>query len=101
VGGGTITASAAVTFNDDKPIAFAVTGGTGAYEGARGSGTTRARSASSPLSDTVIHLLPSPDSRGRVPERRKPRLRGAFKDGGYRDRTGDLYAASVALSQLS
>lgn len=57
LGGGTITASAAVTFND-KPITFAVTGGTGAYEGARGSGTTTARSARSPLSDTTIHLLP-------------------------------------------
>jgi hypothetical protein len=33
---------------------------------------------------------------GRRPERRKPRKRGAPEgDGGYRARTGDLYAASV------
>jgi allene oxide cyclase len=57
LGDGTITGSAAVTFNNGKPITFAVTGGTGAYEGARGSGTTKARSARSPLSDTTIHLL--------------------------------------------
>ena len=35
-----------------------MTGGTGAYEGARGSGTNISRSANGPLSDTVIHLLP-------------------------------------------
>ena len=42
------------------------------------------------------------------PQDLAPELRGAEpshcsarSDGGYRDRTGDLYAASVALSQLS
>ena len=55
---GTITGSVYLTFNN-KPITFAVTGGTGAYEGARGSGTTTDRPGNNnPLSDTVIHLLP-------------------------------------------
>ena len=58
LGTGTITAAAFLTFNN-KPITFAVTGGTGAYEGARGSGTTTDRPGNNnPLSDTVIHLLP-------------------------------------------
>ena len=38
-------------------VTFAVTGGTGAYEGARGSGTNISRRPNGPL-DTVIHLLP-------------------------------------------
>ena len=54
---GTITVSAYLTFSD-KPITFAVTGGTGAYEGARGSGVSTDRPGNNPLSDTVIHLLP-------------------------------------------
>jgi hypothetical protein len=54
---GTITASASPTFG--PPIQFAVTGGTGAYEGARGSGVSTNRpGANNPLSDTIIHLLP-------------------------------------------
>jgi hypothetical protein len=58
LGDGTITASASATFSS-APIQFAVTGGTGAYEGARGSGTTKDRpGANNPNSDTVIHLLP-------------------------------------------
>lgn len=56
LGDGTITASATVRFGGTTT--FAVTGGTGAYEGASGSGTSKDRSANSPLSDTVIHLLP-------------------------------------------
>jgi allene oxide cyclase-like protein len=55
--GGEIMAATAVTFSS-KPIRFAVIGGTGAYEGARGSGVTTDRKGDSPLSDTVIHLLP-------------------------------------------
>jgi hypothetical protein len=40
-------------------VQFAVTGGTGAYEGARGSGTTKNRPGNdNPVSDTTIHLLP-------------------------------------------
>jgi hypothetical protein len=54
---GTITAIASPTFG--PPIHFAVTGGTGAYEGARGSGVSTNRpGANKPLSDTTIHLLP-------------------------------------------
>ncbi len=57
LGDGTITASAPVTFG--ALVTFAVTGGTGAYEGARGSGTTKNRAGNNnPLADTVIHLLP-------------------------------------------
>jgi hypothetical protein len=36
-----------------------------------------------------------------VKEREKSRCAGISVSGGYRARTGDLYAASVALSQLS
>ena len=47
---------------DPRPrttVQFAVTGGTGAYEGARGSGTSKDRPGNNnPLSDTTIHLLP-------------------------------------------
>jgi hypothetical protein len=58
LGDGTIAAEAYLTFNN-KPINFAVTGGTGAYEGARGSGTSINRPGNNnPLSDTVIHLFP-------------------------------------------
>ena len=56
IGAGLIAAATASRARG-KPITFAVTGGTGAYEGARGSGTTEARSARSPLSDTTTHLL--------------------------------------------
>jgi hypothetical protein len=55
---GTITASASLTLGPG-PTVFAVTGGTGAYEGARGSGTSKDRPGNNnPLSDTTIHLLP-------------------------------------------
>jgi hypothetical protein len=55
---GTITASATFVFNP-SPVRFAVTGGTGAYEGARGSGVSTERPGrNNPLTDTVIHLLP-------------------------------------------
>lgn len=54
--GGTITAQAYLTIND-RPFTFAVTGGTGAYEGVRGSGTSTFRPGDRPLTDTVIRLL--------------------------------------------
>lgn len=58
LGGGSITGTASVTFNA-QPITFAITGGTGAYEGARGSGVNTPRQGNdNPLSDTVIRLLP-------------------------------------------
>ena len=57
LGDGMITASTVTTFGNK--VTFAVTGGTGAYEGARGSGTNTSRPGNNnPLSDTVIHLLP-------------------------------------------
>jgi hypothetical protein len=56
LGDGMITAETATTFANK--VTFAVTGGTGAYEGARGSGTNISRPGNSNLSDTVIHLLP-------------------------------------------
>jgi allene oxide cyclase len=57
LGDGMITASVATTFTNK--VTFAVTGGTGAYEGARGSGTNISRPGNNnSLSDTVIHLLP-------------------------------------------
>ncbi len=43
---------------DTGSIRFAVTGGTGAYAGARGSGVNTPRAGSDVLSDTVITLLP-------------------------------------------
>jgi len=56
---GTITGSASVVQAPGTTVVFAVTGGTGAYEGARGSGTTKGRPGNNnPLSDTTIHLLP-------------------------------------------
>ena len=54
LGDGMITVSASA---GPGPTQFAVTGGTGAYEGARGSGTNTDR-ARSRLSDVTIHLLP-------------------------------------------
>ena len=41
-----------------KPDHIAIVGGTGAYEGARGSVTSVSRSESSPFSDDTVHLLP-------------------------------------------
>ena len=56
---GTITGSASVIQAPGTTVQFAVTGGTGAYEGARGSGTSKDRPGNNnPLSDTTIHLLP-------------------------------------------
>jgi hypothetical protein len=55
---GTITVSATFAF-DRAPHSLAVTGGTGAYEGARGSAVSTDRPGrNNPLSDTTIHLLP-------------------------------------------
>jgi hypothetical protein len=55
---GTIAGSAVLTFSKKPTVAFVVTGGSGAYEGARGSGTLTYRAPTSPLADTTIHLLP-------------------------------------------
>ncbi len=55
---GTITSSAVLTFSKKPTVAFVVTGGSGAYEGARGSGTLTYRAVTNPLADTTIHLLP-------------------------------------------
>ncbi len=57
---GTLTLQAYVTFSDapGASIAFAVTGGTGAYAGATGSGVNTPRKGSQVLSDTVITLVP-------------------------------------------
>lgn len=54
---GTITASALVTASRRQTVTFAVDGGTGAYEGARGSGTSVDRPRGG-LTDTTIRLLP-------------------------------------------
>ena len=57
LGDGTITASASLGIG--SATQFAVTGGTGAYEGASGSGVSKDRPGEdNPLSDTTIHLLP-------------------------------------------
>ena len=42
----------------DKVTHIAIVGGTGAYEGARGSITSVSRGPNSPYSDDTIHLLP-------------------------------------------
>lgn len=56
---GMITGETVFTFTSQPRIDFVVTGGTGAYAGARGSGTLAYRSgANNPFADTVIHLLP-------------------------------------------
>ena len=55
---GTITGSASVIQAPKQTVQFAVTGGTGAYEGARGSGTSTNRPGRNAPIDTVIHLLP-------------------------------------------
>lgn len=56
---GTLTGSALVTLGATPYATFAVTGGTGAYEGARGSGVVTIRgSVNNPLSDIVYHLRP-------------------------------------------
>ena len=55
---GTFTGTTAFTFTKKPKIGFTVAGGTGAYEGARGSGTLAYRSLTNPLADTTIHLLP-------------------------------------------
>ena len=54
---GMIAATTAFTFTDHPRISFVVTGGSGAYEGARGSGTLTYRPGKSPFADTTIHLL--------------------------------------------
>lgn len=43
---------------DVNPTHIAIVGGTGAYEGARGSITTVSRGQNSPYTDDTIHLLP-------------------------------------------
>jgi allene oxide cyclase-like protein len=53
---GSMAVSALVNFGR-KTIPFSVTGGTGAYEGARGSGTSTERGKGD-ISDDVVHLLP-------------------------------------------
>jgi hypothetical protein len=56
---GTIAATTAFTFTQHPKIDFVVTGGSGAYEGAQGSGTLTYRPGkNNPLADTTIHLLP-------------------------------------------
>jgi hypothetical protein len=55
---GTLSSQTAFTFTENPRISFTVDGGTGAYEGARGSGTLTYRSPHDPHSDTVIRLLP-------------------------------------------
>jgi hypothetical protein len=55
---GTITSSDVLTFSKKPTVAFVVTGGSGAYEGARGSGTLTYRAVTNPFADTTIHLLP-------------------------------------------
>ncbi len=55
---GMIAATTAFTFSDHPRISFVVTGGSGAYEGAQGSGTLTYRSGKSPFADTTIHLMP-------------------------------------------
>lgn len=56
---GQISAFANFTFTEHPKITFEVTGGTGAYEGARGSATLTYRPGkNNPLADTTIHLLP-------------------------------------------
>lgn len=53
---GTLALSALANFAR-KTTTFAIVGGTGAYEGARGSGTSTERS-NSDIADDVFHLLP-------------------------------------------
>ena len=55
---GMFTGTTAFTFTKKPKVDFTVAGGTGAYEGARGSGTLTYRSLTNPLADTTIHLLP-------------------------------------------
>ena len=55
---GTITVAVSLTVTKSLVTTFAVTGGTGAYDGARGTGTSTGRSSSSNTSDVVIALLP-------------------------------------------
>ena len=55
---GTIASSAVLTYGKKPTVAFVVTGGKGAYEGARGSGTLRTELPPIRLADTTIHLLP-------------------------------------------
>lgn len=54
--GGLIAGIAKTTFNSDTTI-IAITGGTGAYEGVTGSGTSKSRGENSPYSDDTLHLL--------------------------------------------
>ena len=58
VADGTLSSSTTFTFTEKPTISFTIDGGTGAYEGASGSGTLSYRSLHDPLSDTVIRLLP-------------------------------------------
>jgi hypothetical protein len=54
--GGLITGIARLRFNSNTTL-IAITGGTGAYEGITGSGTSVSRSADSPYSDDTLHLI--------------------------------------------
>jgi hypothetical protein len=47
-----------ITREPDKVTHIAIVGGTGAYEGARGSVTSVSRGANSPYTDDTVHLLP-------------------------------------------
>jgi len=47
-----------ITRESDKATHIAIVGGTGSYEGARGSITSISRGANSPFSDDTVHLLP-------------------------------------------
>lgn len=55
---GTISLAVEFEVTHSLVTTFAVTGGTGAYDGARGTGTNTGRSETSNTSDTVINLLP-------------------------------------------
>jgi hypothetical protein len=55
---GTISLALRLKVTHSLVTTFAVTGGTGAYDGARGTGTSTGRSSTSNTSDVVINLLP-------------------------------------------
>jgi hypothetical protein len=55
---GTIVGSTTFTFTRDGTIPFVVTGGSGAYEGAEGTGTFTYRRGNDRLADVTVHLLP-------------------------------------------
>src|SRR5690349_3304733 len=54
--GGLISGIARLRFNSNTTL-IAITGGTGAYEGVAGSGTSVSRSEDSPYSDDTLHLI--------------------------------------------